>query len=99
MGHKVPGDGEGFDYLLTTRTKNHTLPGQYEESDNAGVESHDHKWCTMECEFADWPQENVDGAKSCRTFSALWCKSLEQHVTKNTPCTVEHGARRPKPIW
>ncbi len=98
MGHKVPGDGEGLSYLLLQRSKNNPLPGKV-SSDNAGVEQAAHKWCTIDCEHAEWPQDHVDGAKSCRTFSALYCKLLNEHVTRNTPCAVEHGQRRPKPNW
>jgi hypothetical protein len=27
---------------------------------------------------------------------ALWCKKLEKYVTKNAPCEVIFGSRRPK---
>jgi|GEM_PF-1017708 len=99
MGHKVPGEGKGLNYLLFQQKKNHKLPSEEKWADNAGVGHSELKWCSMDCEHADWPRENVDGSKSCRTFSAIWCKVLEGHVTKNTPCSVEHGSRRPKPNW
>jgi hypothetical protein len=35
----------------------------------------------------------LDG--SCRTFQSLWCKKLKKHVTKNAPCEVAFGKRRP----
>jgi hypothetical protein len=35
----------------------------------------------------------MDG--SCRTFQSLWCIQLKKHVTKNAPCEVEFGKRRP----
>jgi hypothetical protein len=98
MGHKVPGDGEGLNYLVYSRKTNHRLR-EDNSSDNAGVESVSHKWCTISCEHAGWPKDNIDGSKSCRTFAALWCKELQAHVTKNTPCALEHGQRRPKPNW
>ncbi len=99
MNHKLPGDNEGpVQRILHTR-KNHPLPQERKEVDNAGVGRADLKWCTMACEHAEWPRENVDGAKSCRTFNALWCKALGQHVARNAPCAVEHGSRRPKPRW
>ena len=96
MNHKVPGDGEGS--VFRPLGKNHPLPNTV-EVDNAGVGGAELKWCTIDCEQARWPRENVDGAKSCRTFNALWCMELEQHVTRNTPCAALYGARRPKPNW
>jgi hypothetical protein len=55
------------------------------------------KWCDLRCEYADFPKEDaLDGSKSCRTFIALWCNKLQKVVTKNSPCEVEFGARRPK---
>ena len=45
------------------------------------------KWCDLDCEFAGFPEnENLDGAGSCRTFIALYCKKLNQIVSKNAPC-------------
>ena len=99
MNHKVPGDGEGLLDKLLKSTKNHALPSSTEQVDNAGVTRSDLKWCTMSCEHAEWPRDNVDGAKSCRTFNALWCNALNQHVTRNSPCALEHGSRRPKANW
>ncbi len=99
MGHKLPGDGEGLSYLLLQQKMNHKLPSVYEGSDNAGVEHAEVQWCSMECEYAQWPKDNVDGAKSCRTFNALWCDKMQEHVTRNTPCAALHGQRRPKPNW
>lgn len=99
MGHKVPGDGDGLTYLLVQRSSNSSVPEDRDESENAGVERSDVKFCTMECEYARWPKKNVDGARSCRTFNAIWCEALGQHTTRNAPCTVEFGARRPKPNW
>lgn len=65
--------------------------------ENAGVSSSKIKFCDMRCEFADFPKEDaVDGSKSCRTFMALWCNELKKYVTKNAPCEVNFGARRPK---
>lgn len=97
MNRKVPGDGEGLSYLFTAG-QNKTVPGTTWE-DNAGVGHSRLKWCTLDCEFADWPKSNIDGAKSCRTFNALYCNKLNEHVTRNTPCAAEHGQRRPKPNW
>ncbi|MBZ0266130.1 hypothetical protein K8I28_15850 [bacterium] len=96
MNNKVPNDKSSIPYFR--REKNHRIPSM-EVSDNAGVESAEHKWCTMECEHAAFPKDNIDGSKSCRTFSALFCNELNEHVTKNTLCAVLHGQRRPKPNW
>ena len=64
---------------------------------NAGVTSAKIKFCDLRCEFASFPNEaNLDGSNSCRTFAALWCAKLEQYVTKNAPCAVQFGKRRPK---
>lgn len=99
MNHKVPGDQGGPLARLRGQGGNHKLPSEIVGPDNAGVGHSDLKFCTMACEHADWPRENVDGAKSCRTFSAVWCNALKQHTTRNAPCALEHGARRPKPNW
>ena len=51
----------------------------------------------MRCEYAEFAKDDaIDGSNSCRTFMALWCKKLEKYVTKNAPCEVLFGARRPK---
>jgi hypothetical protein len=64
---------------------------------NAGIKNSRIKFCDLKCEHARFPEERaIDGAKSCRTFIALWCKKLEKYVTKNAPCEVLFGARRPK---
>lgn len=99
MNHKVPGDGETLRYRVASTSRNHKVPGESEVAENAGVGRGEVKWCTMACEHAQWPKDNVDGAKSCRTFNAIFCAALDQHVTRNTPCALEHGARRPKPNW
>ncbi len=66
-------------------------------SKNAGVSSSKIKFCDLKCEFASFPEkENLDGSKSCRTFAALWCGKLDRIVTKNAPCAVIFGRRRPK---
>lgn len=64
---------------------------------NAGVTTSHIKFCDLRCEHASFPEEeDIDGAGSCRTFSALWCKILGDYVTKNAPCAVQFGKRRPK---
>ena len=48
------------------------------------------KWCDLKCEFASFPKdEGVDGAGSCRTFAAVYCKKLNRLVPKNAPCMAE----------
>lgn len=65
---------------------------------NAGITSHRIKWCDIRCEHADFAQtEALDG--SCRTFQSLWCAKLKSHVTKNAPCQVKFGKRRPTIGW
>jgi hypothetical protein len=65
--------------------------------ENAGVTSSKIKFCDIRCEHASFPkEEDIDGSKSCRTFAALWCDLLEHYVTKNAPCAVQFGKRRPK---
>ena len=64
---------------------------------NAGVSTSKIKFCDLRCDMAEFSKEDaIDGSKSCRTFMAIWCMQLEKHVTKNAPCEVIFGARRPK---
>ncbi|MBD3223142.1 MAG: hypothetical protein GF313_00320 [Caldithrix sp.] len=66
-------------------------------SKNAGVTSSQIKFCDLRCPHASFPNEDsVDGSGTCRTFIALWCEQLNKYVTKNAPCEVLFGARRPK---
>jgi hypothetical protein len=54
----------------------------------------------MNCEYARFPRdEDIDGSRSCQTYLAIWCQQLEQYVTKNAPCAVLYGKRRPKSSW
>ncbi|MBD3384245.1 hypothetical protein GF407_04885 [candidate division KSB1 bacterium] len=67
------------------------------DKQNAGVTRSNIKFCDLNCEYAAFPRvDHVDGANSCRTFVALWCDKLDQLVTKNAPCALEFGKRRPK---
>ncbi len=67
------------------------------DKENAGVTRSGIKFCDLTCEHAAFPRmEHVDGSGSCRTFTALWCDKLDQLVTKNAPCAVQFGKRRPK---
>ena len=67
---------------------------------NAGVKSSKIKFCDMHCEHARFPRDNdVDGSRSCQTYLAIWCSQLKSYVTKNAPCAVLFGKRRPKSSW
>ncbi len=67
---------------------------------NAGVKSSNIIFCDPRCEHASFPEDDdIDGTKSCRTFSALWCDILKEYVTRNAPCPVRFGKRRPKSNW
>lgn len=71
-----------------------------EDKNNAGVTSSNILFCDFKCEHASFPQDaDIDGSGSCRTFSAVWCKLLEEYVTKNAPCRARFGKRRPKSTW
>lgn len=64
---------------------------------NAGITNSKIKFCDLRCEHASFPEKNaIDGSGSCNTFIGLWCKQLKKYVTKNAPCEVIFGARRPK---
>ncbi|MFH1958174.1 MAG: hypothetical protein ABIJ15_06830 [bacterium] len=70
------------------------------DTDNAGVKTSRIKWCDPACPYAAWPDSDaVDGSRTCRTFIALYCKKLKKLVTKNSPCSVKFGSRRPKSNW
>lgn len=70
------------------------------DQDNAGVTSSGIRFCDFNCEHASFPKdEGIDGSGSCRTFSAVWCEKLQEYVTKNAPCPVQFGKRRPKSNW
>jgi len=69
-------------------------------SDNAGVSSSRIRFCDLRCPQAEFPkEEGIDGSGTCRTFLAIWCNQLQKYVTKNAPCEVEFGARRPKSVF
>jgi hypothetical protein len=66
----------------------------YYMTKNAGVTTSKISFCDLQCGHADFARmDALDG--SCRTFQSLWCKKLEKHVTKNAPCEVSFGKRRP----
>jgi hypothetical protein len=61
---------------------------------NSGVTTSKIEFCDLLCKQADFARmEALEG--SCRTFQSLWCKKLRKHVTKNAPCEVAFGKRRP----
>jgi hypothetical protein len=67
---------------------------------NAGVGSARIPFCDFRCPQAEFPKDDdIDGAGSCRTFAAVWCRELKQYTTKNAPCAVMFGKRRPKCRW
>ncbi|MDP8238167.1 MAG: hypothetical protein P9X24_03670 [Candidatus Hatepunaea meridiana] len=47
------------------------------------------KYCDNTCEDARWPDKLTDGAKSCMTFTALYCVKLGRLVYKNSLCEYE----------
>lgn len=46
----------------------------------------DKKYCDLFCKYAEFPDKLHDGAKTCRTFVALYCKLKKQIVYKNAIC-------------
>jgi hypothetical protein len=61
---------------------------------NAGVTSSRAAFCDLRCDQADFARADaLDG--SCHTFISLWCRKLDRHVTKNAPCELRYGRRRP----
>ncbi len=67
---------------------------------NAGVTTAKVIFCDTSCPDAQLPaDEAIDGSRSCRTFSALWCNRLQEYVSKNAPCSWRYGKRRPKAGW
>ncbi len=70
------------------------------KSENAGVSSSRIKFCDMRCEHARFPSDDdIDGSRSCQTYLAIWCDQLKTYTTKNAPCAVLFGRRRPKSSW
>lgn len=61
---------------------------------NAAVKRKRIEWCDLRCKWAAAAKlEALDG--SCRTFQSLWCEKGKRHVTKNAPCELLFGKRRP----
>jgi hypothetical protein len=59
------------------------------------VKESEMEYCDLVCRYARFPREEaVDGAGSCRTFSALFCEKKKTYVHKNMPCP--HKAAKEK---
>ena len=44
-------------------------------------------YCDLSCRYAEMPKDqDIDGAGSCRTFVALYCRQKKSLVHKNLPC-------------
>ncbi|MBN1350606.1 hypothetical protein JXJ21_14410 [candidate division KSB1 bacterium] len=90
--------------IKLSKKMNQTLRRTPSSSDgsslNAGVTKSAIRFCDLQCKHAALPKdEGIDGSKSCRTFSALWCNLLGEYVVKNSPCSHQYGKRRPKAGW
>ncbi len=44
------------------------------------------RFCDLRCVHASAPRAEMDGARSCMTFTAIWCALYDQHVMKSQPC-------------
>ena len=51
------------------------------------------QFCDLKCVYASAPKEEMDGARSCMTFTAIWCERFDRHVMKSQPCS-ERKERR-----
>ena len=49
-------------------------------------ESNHINFCDLTCKYAKFPDVLADGARTCRTFFALYCKKKKRLVYKNAPC-------------
>ena len=43
-------------------------------------------YCDLTCRYAKFPDKLCDGAKTCRTFVALYCLKKNRIVCKNKIC-------------
>lgn len=54
------------------------------------------EYCDLLCPHARFPEQDaLDGARSCRTFVAVYCMLLQRPVAKNGRCAaapVQRGA-------
>jgi len=44
------------------------------------------QFCDLKCVHASAPKEDMDGSRSCMTFTAIWCELYKKHVMKSQPC-------------
>ena len=44
------------------------------------------QFCDLKCVHASTPKQEMDGSRSCMTFTAIWCELLGRHVSKSQPC-------------
>ena len=44
------------------------------------------QFCDLKCVYASAAREEMDGSRSCMTFTALWCDHFQRHVMKSQPC-------------
>ena len=44
-------------------------------------------FCDFKCVYAATAREEMDGARSCMTFTAIWCDLYKRHVMKSQRCT------------
>ena len=51
------------------------------------------QFCDLKCVYASAPKDEMDGARSCMTFTAIWCERFDRHVMKSQPCS-ERKERR-----
>ncbi len=51
------------------------------------------KFCDLQCIYASSAKGEMDGARSCMTFTAIYCRLHERHVMKAQVCPdrMEHG--------
>ncbi len=45
------------------------------------------QFCDLKCVYASAPKEEMDGSRSCMTFTAIWCELFYRHVMKSQPCS------------
>lgn len=44
-------------------------------------------FCDFKCAYAETARQDLDGSRSCMTFTAIYCTLHERHVMKAQPCT------------
>ena len=55
------------------------------------------QYCDLKCVYALAPKEEMDGARSCMTFTAIWCELFDRHVMKSQPCNEKIERRMHPP--